>query len=66
MTATPPEPEPTLESVEAEFPRWHAFDGVNGTLHYAWWRGSSPPVVVRGETWAEVREAIRDVLGSLE
>jgi hypothetical protein len=66
VTATPPEPEPTLESIEAGFPGWHAFDGVNGKMRYAWWRGSSPPVSVRGETWAEVREAIRAVLGGLE
>ncbi len=65
MTATPPEPEPTLESIEAEFPGWHAFNGVNGRMRYARWRGSSPPVVVSGETWAEVREAIRAFLGSL-
>jgi hypothetical protein len=63
VTATPPEPEPTLESIEAEFPGWHAFNGVTGKLRYARWRPSSPPIVVKGETWAEVREAIRAVLG---
>jgi hypothetical protein len=62
----PPGPEPTLESIEAEFPGWHAFNGVTGKMRYAWWRGSSPPVAVSGETWAEVHEAIRTVLGGFE
>jgi hypothetical protein len=58
-----PETGPTLESIEAEFAGWHAFNGVTGSPRYAWWRASCPSVVVRGGTWAEAREAIRAVLG---
>jgi hypothetical protein len=50
--------EPALEDIEREFPAWHAWTGVSGLL-YARLPRSSPPVVVRGQDAAELREAIR-------
>jgi hypothetical protein len=56
---------PAPGGIARDYPGWHCWRGVSGRL-YAWWRRSSPPVVVKGETWADVREAIRDTLGGLE
>jgi hypothetical protein len=43
-----------LEAVEAEFPGWHAWRGVNGLL-YARRSRSSPAVVVRGKSLTVLR-----------
>jgi hypothetical protein len=47
--------EPTHESLSGEFPSWEVFPGVTD-LVYARLRGSSPPVVVRGEDWRDLRD----------
>lgn len=49
--------EPTLADVEAEFPRWHCWEGVSGLL-YASRQRCSPPVLVRGENPADLRDSI--------
>ena len=41
-----------------ELPRWHVWRGVSG-LVYARLMRSSPPMVVRGEDAADLRDAIR-------
>ena len=38
--------EPTLEDVEAEFPRWHTWRGISGLVYAS--RGAEP-AAVRGE-----------------
>ena len=53
-----PAAEPTLDDVAREYPRWHCWKGVSGLL-YAGLRHSSPPVVVRGEDPADLRDSIR-------
>jgi hypothetical protein len=52
----------TDEDVEREFPGWHVWLGVS-SLWYARRVLSSPPVIVRAETLAELREAVRERLG---
>ena len=42
----------------AELPRWHVWRGVSG-LVYGRLLHSSPPLVVRGEDAADLRDAIR-------
>ena len=56
--------DPALGDVEAEFPRWHCWQGISG-LYYASLRRSSPPVVVRGEHPADLRDSILRALGDL-
>jgi hypothetical protein len=51
------------EELERQFPRWHMWQGISG-LWYASRRGSSPPVVVRGEDLAGLRDGIRRWLGT--
>ena len=51
------------EELERQFPRWHMWKGISG-LWYASRRGSSPPVVVRGEDLAGLRDEIRRWLGT--
>jgi hypothetical protein len=61
MTSTDPAAaaaEPTLDDITREHPRWHCWKGVSGLL-YASLRHSSPPVVVRGEDPADLRDSIR-------
>ncbi len=41
-----------------ECPRWHCWQGISGLL-YASLRGSSPPIVVRGEDPMDLRDQIR-------
>jgi hypothetical protein len=53
-----PAPEPTLDDVARECPRWHCWQGIAGLL-YASLRGSSPPIVVRGEDPMDLRDQIR-------
>ncbi|HEY4850089.1 MAG TPA: hypothetical protein VII22_04805 [Streptosporangiaceae bacterium] len=49
---------PSLDDVRHEFPTWHCWQGIAGML-YASWRGASPPVLVRGEDPADLRDSIR-------
>jgi hypothetical protein len=51
------------EELERQFPRWHMWKGISG-LWYASRRGSSPPVVVRGEDLVDLRDEIRRWLGT--
>lgn len=50
-----------LKAVEAEFPGWHAWRGVDGRLLYARLPRTSPPVVVRGHniTVLRIRIAVK-------
>jgi hypothetical protein len=43
-----------------ELPHWHVWRGINGLL-YARRAKSSPPLVVRGEDAADLREQVRRV-----
>lgn len=47
--------------LEAEFPRWHFFVGVN-RLPYAQRVRRSPPVTLRGEDWTDLRDEVREWL----
>ena len=51
------------EELERQFPRWHMWKGISG-LWYASRRGSSPPVVVRGEDLVDLRDEIRRWTGT--
>ena len=51
------------EELERQFPRWHMWKGIAG-LWYASRRGSSPPVVVRGEDLVDLRDEIRRWTGT--
>ncbi len=44
----------------AEFPSWHAWQGVNG-LYYARRPGTSPPLLVRAATPGELPALIRGI-----
>ncbi len=57
--------EPTLDDVQAEFPRWHCWRGIAG-LVYARRPLTSPPVVVRGEDPMDLRDQIRGWEGTHE
>ena len=48
----------------AEFPHWHVWRGVCG-LMYARRPRTSPPVVVRGEDVADLRDQIRRAQGKI-
>lgn len=48
----------TQDRVAREFPGWHFWKGVSGMV-YARWLKSSPPIVVRGEDWTDLRDEIR-------
>ena len=50
--------EPTLEDVAAEYPFWELWHGIAG-LCYARKPLTSPPVVLRGEDPAVLRDQIR-------
>ena len=50
---------PALDDVARDYPRWHCWAGISG-LFYARLLRSSPPVVVRGEDAADLRDSIRD------
>jgi hypothetical protein len=64
MTSSDPAPaadtaEPVLDDLARDYPRWHSWEGISG-LFYARLLRSSPPVVVRGEDPADLRDSIRD------
>jgi hypothetical protein len=50
--------EPTEASMKNEFPDWEIFDGSNPGPRHARRRQSSPPVIVRGEDWRDLRDEI--------
>jgi hypothetical protein len=59
---------PTHEAVsalEAQFPGWQFFRGVNG-LCYGRLVKSSPQVIQRGEDWDDVRDEVRGWIGRHE
>lgn len=47
----------TMEEVKEAHPWWHLWVGVAG-IKYARRNLSSPPIVVRGETWDEIKKQI--------
>jgi hypothetical protein len=55
---------PTLDEVDAEFPRWHCWRGVSGLL-YAGMQRSSPPIVVRAEDPLDLRVKISHEVSKL-
>jgi hypothetical protein len=57
-----PAPEPTLDDVAREFPRWHCWRGISG-LVYARLPKSSPPIVVRAGDPLDLRDQIRAETG---
>jgi hypothetical protein len=54
--------EPTLDDVRAMFPHWEVWTGIAG-LVYARRLLSSPPIVIRAEDPADLRDQIRGYLG---
>jgi hypothetical protein len=46
-----------------EFPGWHVWRGISG-LAYARLRRSSPPVIVRAEDIADLRDQMRRAVAS--
>ncbi len=52
----------TLETVQAEFPRWEVWRGIAG-LVYARKLLTSPPVVLRAEDPVDLRDQINGWLG---
>ncbi len=57
--------EVTRESIEAEFPGWEAFQGVDRRWH-ARIKGAAPPVMVHDDDLDGLREEIRRYLGKTE
>jgi len=53
--------EPTRDDLAAEFPGWEIWRGVS-QLCYGRKLLTSPPVLVRGEDWAALRDEIRGYL----
>ena len=51
-------PDPAAADLAAEFPGWKIERGIDGLL-YARLLGSHPPLVVRGEDAADLRDQIR-------
>jgi hypothetical protein len=49
--------DPTLAEIEAVFPGWYVWQGVNGML-YVQLRPSSPPITFREENGTELRARI--------
>ncbi len=55
----------TSESVEAEFPGWEAWQGIDRIWH-ARIRGATPPVMVHGEDLLDLRDEIKRWLSKSE
>ena len=49
--------DPTLADVDARFPRWEVWRGIDGLFH-ARIKGSTPPVLVRGESPDDLADQI--------
>lgn len=56
--------EPSLDDLARAFPRWEAWRGIS-QLYYARLRGSSPPIVVRGEDPLDLECEIRRAIARL-
>ncbi len=54
--------EPGRDDLAAEFPGWEIWRGVS-QLCYGRKPLTSPPVLLRGEDWADLRDQIRGWLG---
>lgn len=54
--------EPTLDEIRGAFPSWEVWQGICG-LWYARLPLSSPPIIVRGEDLADLRDQIRGETG---
>jgi hypothetical protein len=48
-----------MRQITEEFPGWEAWQGLINGLWHARLVGSTPPVMVHGETPADLRELIR-------
>jgi hypothetical protein len=64
--STTPQPAADLDSMndgeacramQREFPDWYPWRGTNH-LAYARRRGVSPPLIIRGEDWVDLRDEI--------
>ena len=55
----------TGESIEAEFPGWEAWQGIDRLWH-ARIRGATPPVMVHGEDLVDLRDQVKRKLGQME
>jgi hypothetical protein len=55
----------TRESIEAEFPGWEAWQGIDRLWH-ARIRGATPPVMVHGEDLVDLRYEIRRRISQTE
>jgi hypothetical protein len=52
----------TKEDLQREFRGWHFWVGIAG-LKYARKPLTSPPVVLRGEDWTDLRDQVNGYLG---
>ena len=57
--------EVTRESIEAEFPGWEVWQGIDRMWH-ARIRGATPPVMVHGEDLIDLRDEIKRRLAKSE
>jgi broad specificity phosphatase PhoE len=55
----------TKESIEAEFPGWEAWQGVDWLWH-ARIRGATPAVMVHGEDLVDLRDQVKRKISQLE
>ena len=52
-----------IRAIGAEFPGWEAWQGLVNGLWHARLIGSTPPVMVHGNSAADIREAIAALAG---
>jgi len=55
----------TATSLEAEFPGWEVWQGIERLWH-ARLRGATPPVMVHGEDLTDLRDEITRKVGQME
>jgi hypothetical protein len=55
----------TVKSIEAEFPGWETWQGVDRLWH-ARIRGATPPVMVHGEDLVDLRDQVKRKISQLE
>ena len=53
-----------IRAIGEEFPGWEAWQGLVNGLWHARLAGSTPPVMVHGNSAADIREAILALAGS--
>lgn len=52
---------PEVEALERDYPKWNVWVGlINGQWH-ARLRGATPPVMVHGDSPADIREEIKNI-----